>query len=130
VMITLMMMMRRRIQTSKVLCRLELLGSPTENAHYYTAMLREMTTRGHKVKSITKMAANVMSMLEKIGVQEEADRLKATEGITMTREMKKEYVVCVPVDKHEQGDAPTWWLGDSDDWRAHPTILWGGSSFP
>ena len=51
-------------------------------------MLREMTVRGHKVKSITKSAADVMAMLEKIVVQEEADQLQVKDGTTMTREMK------------------------------------------
>jgi hypothetical protein len=76
----------------KMQCRFELFGNPTENAHYTTAMLREMSIRGHKVKSISKMAGDVMALLEKIVVQEEADQLKATEGITMTRDMKKQYV--------------------------------------
>jgi hypothetical protein len=55
-------------------------------------MLREMTIRGHKGKTISKTALDVMALLEKIVVQEESDQLKATEGISMTREMKKQYV--------------------------------------
>jgi hypothetical protein len=79
------------LQRAKKACKFELFGNPSENAQYTKAMLREMTVRGHKVKSITKSAADVMAMLEKIVVQEEADRLQAKDGTTMTREMKKKY---------------------------------------
>ncbi len=79
------------LQRAKKACKFELFGNPSENAQYTKAMLREMNVRGHKVKSITKSAADVMAMLEKIVVQEEADRLQAKDGTTMTREMKKKY---------------------------------------
>jgi hypothetical protein len=49
-------------------------------------------TMDHKMVAITKTAADVMSLLEKIVFQEESDRLQAKEGINMTREMKKEYM--------------------------------------
>jgi hypothetical protein len=62
------------------------------NAQCTTAMLRETSFWGHKVKSIYKTAADVMTMMEKIVVQEEADRLQAKDGTTMTREMKKKTV--------------------------------------
>jgi hypothetical protein len=72
------------LQNAKMQCWFELFGNPTENAHYTNAMLREMTIRGHKVKTISKTALDVMALLEKIFVQEESDQLKATEGISMT----------------------------------------------
>ena len=56
------------------MCRFKLFGNPTEFATYVSAMLNEMSTRGHKVKTITKTRSEVMTMLEKIVVQEEADR--------------------------------------------------------
>jgi hypothetical protein len=52
-------------------------------------MLRETSIRCHKVKSIDKTAVNVMAILDKIVVQEESDRRQASEGISMTRNMKK-----------------------------------------
>jgi hypothetical protein len=78
-------------QRAKKACRFELFGNLSKNAQYTKSMLREMTVRGHKVKSITKAAADVMAMLEKIVVQEEADSLQAKDRTTTTRVMKKKY---------------------------------------
>ena len=80
------------VHNAKMQCRFELFGNPTMNAQYATAMLRESSIRGHKVKGIYKTAENVMAMLAKIVVQEESDRRQASEGISMTRDMKKEYL--------------------------------------
>jgi hypothetical protein len=44
--------------------------------------------RGHVVQSITRTASEVMSMLETIVVKEESERVKASEGIVMTKAMK------------------------------------------
>jgi hypothetical protein len=54
-------------------------------------MIREATARGHVVQSITRTASEVMSMLETIVVKEESERLKAREGIVMTKAMKIKY---------------------------------------
>jgi len=51
------------LQNAKMQCRFELFGNPTINAQYTTAMLRETSIRGHKVKSIYKMAADVMAIV-------------------------------------------------------------------
>jgi len=80
------------VQNAKMQCRFELFGNPTMNAQYTTAMLRETSIRGHKVKSRYKTAADVMAMWDKIVVQEESDRRQASEGISMTRDMKKKYL--------------------------------------
>jgi hypothetical protein len=80
------------VQNAKMQCRFELFGNPTMNAQYTTAMLRETSIRGHKVKSIYKTAADVMAMLAKIVVLEESDRRQTSEGICMTRDMKKKYL--------------------------------------
>jgi hypothetical protein len=80
------------VQNAKMQCRFELFGNPTMNAQYTTAMLRESSIRGHKVKGIYKTAEDVMAMLAKIVVQEESDRRQASEGISMTHDMKKEYL--------------------------------------
>ncbi len=80
------------VQNAKIQCRFELFGNPTMNAQYTTAMLREASVRDHKVKSIIKTAAYVMAMLAEIVVQEESDRRQASEGICMTRDMKKNYM--------------------------------------
>jgi hypothetical protein len=80
------------VQNAKMKCRFELFGNPTMNAQYTTAMLRETSIRGHKVKRIYKTAVDVMAMLDKIVVQEESDRRQASEGISMTRGMKKKYL--------------------------------------
>jgi hypothetical protein len=80
------------VQNAKMQCRFELFGNPTMNAQCTTAMLRETSFWGHKVKSIYKTAADVMTMMEKIVVQEESDQRQASEGISMTRAMKKEYL--------------------------------------
>lgn len=80
------------VQNAKMQCRFELFGNPTMNAQYTTAMLRESSIRGHKVKGVYKTAEDVMAMLAKIVVQEESDRRQASEGTSMTRDMKKEYL--------------------------------------
>jgi hypothetical protein len=82
--------MKTLLQRAKKACTFELFGNPSENAQYTNAMLREITVRGHKVKSITKSAADaVMAMLEKIVVQKEADQLQAKDGTTKPTEMKR-----------------------------------------
>ena len=63
---------------------MEVFGNPTENAHYTMAMSREISSRGHDVIVVTKTAAQVMAALEKIVVNEEADRLQASGGICMS----------------------------------------------
>ncbi len=60
------------VQNAKMQCRFELFGNPTMNSQYTTAMLRESSIRGHKVKGIYKTAEDVMAMLAKIVVQEES----------------------------------------------------------
>jgi hypothetical protein len=44
------------------------------------------------VQVVTKAALDVMTMLEKIVVNKEAERLMATSGISMTQPMKKDYI--------------------------------------
>jgi hypothetical protein len=73
------------LQHGKLMCRFKLFGNPDDNATYIPAMLNEMMVRGHKVKTITKTPSEVMTMLEKIVVQEEADRqLALTKPAPMT----------------------------------------------
>ena len=82
------------LQHGKLMCRFKLFGNPDDNATYIPAMLNEMMVRGHKVKTITKTPSEVMTMLEKIVVQEEADRqLALTKPAPMTARMKKQYVI-------------------------------------
>ncbi len=81
------------LQSAIQLARFEVFGNPTENAHYTTAMLREMTSRGHDMQVVTnKTASDVMTMLEKMVVSKEAEQLMATSEISMTRPMKKDYI--------------------------------------
>jgi hypothetical protein len=80
------------LQSAIQLARFEIFGNPTENAHYTTAMLREMISRGHSVQVATKTALDVMTILEKIVVNKEAERLMATSGISMTQAGKKDYI--------------------------------------
>ncbi len=82
------------LQNGKMMCRFQLFGNPNDNATYIPAMLNEMSARGHKVKTITKTPSEVMTMLEKIVVQEEADRnLGLKKPAPMTAQMKKQYVI-------------------------------------
>ena len=61
----------------------KIFGDPTKN--YYTkAILREITAQDHNVTAVTRTASDVMAMLEKIVVNEEAERLKGL-GQKMTR---------------------------------------------
>jgi hypothetical protein len=53
------------LQSAIQLARFKIFGNPTENAHHTTAMLREMTSRGHDVQVVTKTASDVMTMLKK-----------------------------------------------------------------
>jgi hypothetical protein len=48
------------VQNAKMQCRFELFGNPTMNAQYTTAMLRESSIRGHKVKGVYKTAEDVI----------------------------------------------------------------------
>jgi hypothetical protein len=53
------------LQSAIQLAGFAIFGNPAENAHYITAMLREMTSRGHDVQVVTKTALDVITMLEK-----------------------------------------------------------------
>ena len=66
------------LQSARSSAKFELFGDPVENAHYTRAMLREATSRGHNVMSISKTSSEVMALLESMVVKEEAERLKAS----------------------------------------------------
>ena len=59
-------------KNAKMEGRFEVFGDPSLNAHYIPAMLEETSKRGHVVHSITLRAEDVMTMLEKIVVKEQA----------------------------------------------------------
>ena len=70
----------------------ELFGDPVENAHYTRAILREAAKQGHNVLSISKTASEVMAMLDVKVVKEEVERVKTSDNILMSKQMKLDYI--------------------------------------
>ena len=79
------------LQAARSLARFEMFGDSVENANYAEAMIRKAAAREHDVQSVTKTASEVMATLETIVAKKEAERVKASEGIVMTKANKIEY---------------------------------------
>ena len=79
------------LQAARSTARFEIFGDPVQNAQYIDAMIREANARGHVVQSVMRTPSEVMSMLETIVVKEESERIKASQGIVMTKAMKIAY---------------------------------------
>ncbi len=115
------------LQAARVSARFENVGNPVQNVHYTEAMIREAAARGHAVQSATRTASEVMSMLETIVVKEDSERVKASEGIVMTKPMKIEYKDewCA----YQQGHALICWIRNAHVRGRSTHILWWHSIF-
>ncbi len=118
-----MFLSKQILQSARSSAKFDLFGDPIENAHYTRAMLREATSRGHNVMSISKTSSQVMAMLESMVVKEDAERLKASENLLMTNGMKKDYIEDWKESNKDMLQNAG--LGTSDLWEEEPVFCSG-----